>query len=98
MSRATELAGFAGALLAGLAYVPQISHLMRQHCAAGVSRFAFTVWLVASVLVMTRAIAIHATVFIVLGVIQVSATAIICAYAKIYENSLCTGHLERRDP
>jgi len=91
--RATELAGFVGAALAGIAYVPQISHLAQQHCAAGISRFAFGVWLAAPLLVMTRAFAIHATVFIVLGVIQVLATAVICVYAKIYDGSYCETHL-----
>lgn len=93
MLRATEMAGFAGAALAGIAYIPQISHLARQHCAAGISRFAFSAWLAASLLVITRAIAIHATVFIALGVIQVLATAIICVYAKIYDGSYCESHL-----
>jgi len=93
MLRATEMAGFAGAALAGIAYIPQISHLARQHCAAGISRSAFGVWLAASLLVITRAIAIHATVFIALGVVQVLATAIICVYAKVYEGSYCESHL-----
>ena len=93
MLQATEMAGFAGAALAGIAYIPQISHLARQHCAAGISRFAFNVWLVASLLVMTRAIAIHATVFIALGVVQVFATATICIYAKMYNGSYCQSHL-----
>ena len=93
MLRATELAGFTGALLAGAAYVPQVRHLVRERCAAGISRPAFYVWLVASLLVMTRAVAIHASVFIALGVIQIGATAVICLYAKVYEHSRCTSHL-----
>ena len=32
----TELAGYAGAGLAGAAYVPQISHLIRDGCSAGI--------------------------------------------------------------
>ena len=93
MLRATELAGFAGAVLAGAAYIPQIRHLVREHCAAGISRPAFYVWLAASILVMTRAVAIHASVFIALGVIQVGATAVICLYAKLYEDSRCESHV-----
>ena len=34
----TQIAGFAGAGLAGAAYVPQVSHLIRARCAAGISR------------------------------------------------------------
>ena len=33
----TEIAGFAGAGLAGAAYVPQISHLIRARCSAGIN-------------------------------------------------------------
>lgn len=92
MLRLTEVAGFIGAGLAGAAYVPQISHLIRAHCSAGISRLAFAVWLVSSFLVTTHAIAIRAGVFIVLGVIQVIATILICIYAKVYENSYCDIH------
>jgi hypothetical protein len=95
MRHATELAGFIGAGLAGAAYVPQISHLIRAHCSAGISLFAFAVWLVASLLVTSHAIAIRASVFIVLGVIQVVATTLICIYAKVYENSYCGIHRPR---
>ena len=36
----TQIAGFAGAGLAGAAYVPQISRLIRARCSAGISRLA----------------------------------------------------------
>ena len=67
MLAATQIAGFVGAGLAGAAYIPQISHLIRARCSAGISRLAFEVWLLASVLTTARAIAIHAGVFIALG-------------------------------
>jgi hypothetical protein len=50
MLNITQIAGFAGAGLAGAAYVPQISHLIRARCSAGISRLAFAAWLLASVL------------------------------------------------
>ena len=96
MLRATELAGFIGAGLAGAAYVPQISHLIRAHCSAGISRLAFGVWLAASLLVTTHAVAIRAVVFVVLGVIQLGATVLVLIYSTKYENSSCTIHLPRR--
>jgi hypothetical protein len=34
-------------LAAGAAYVPQISHLVRARCSAGISRLAFEAWLLA---------------------------------------------------
>ena len=95
MLTATEIAGFAGAGLAGAAYVPQISHLIRARCSAGISRLAFEVWLLASLLVTIRAIAIHAGVFIVLGGIQIVATMLIVVYAARYKDTPCPSHLPR---
>jgi hypothetical protein len=89
----TEVAGFVGAGLAGAAYVPQIWHLVSQHCSAGLSRVAFSVWLVASLLVTSHAIAIHATVFVVLGAIQLTATALILVFTIRYADSYCATHL-----
>jgi hypothetical protein len=93
MLTATEIAGFAGAGLAGAAYVPQISHLVRARCSAGISRLAFEVWLLASLLTTTRAIAIHADVFIALGGIQIAATALIMLCATRYKDTSCPIHL-----
>ena len=96
MLTATEIAGFAGAGLAGAAYVPQISHLVRARCSAGISRLAFEVWLLASLLTTTRAIAIHAGVFIALGGIQIVATALVTLYAARYKDTPCPVHLPRQ--
>ena len=96
MLTATEIAGFAGAGLAGAAYVPQIAHLIRARCSAGISRLAFAVWLLASLLVTARAIAIGAGVFIALGGIQVVATTVIVVYATRYKDTPCPVHLPRQ--
>jgi hypothetical protein len=93
MLRATELAGFIGVGLAGAAYVPQIWHLTRERCSAGLSRVAFAVWLAASLLVTSHAVATGATVFIALGAIQLTATALILFYCTRYANSYCASHL-----
>jgi hypothetical protein len=92
----TQIAGFVGAGLAGAAYVPQISHLIRARCSAGLSRLAFGAWLLASVLVTARAIAIGAGVFIVLGGIQIAATALILVCAAWYKDMSCPSHLPRQ--
>jgi uncharacterized protein with PQ loop repeat len=92
----TEVAGLAGVGLAGAAYVPQISHLARARCAAGISRLAFAVWLLSSVLITARAIAIGAGVFIALGGIQIVATALIMLYAVRYKDTPCPSHAPAR--
>jgi uncharacterized protein with PQ loop repeat len=96
MLTTTEIGGFAGAGLAGAAYIPQIAHLVRARCSAGISRLAFEVWLLASLLVTARAIAIHAGVFIVLGGIQIVATTVIIIYATRYKNTACPIHDPRQ--
>jgi len=96
MLTTTQIAGFVGAGLAGAAYVPQISHLIRARCSAGISRLAFEVWLLASLLTTARAIAIHAGVFIALGGIQIVATALIMLYAARYQDTPCPVHLPRQ--
>ena len=89
MMTTTEIAGFVGAGLAGVAYVPQISRLIRTRCSAGISQLAFGIWLLASLLTTARAIAIHAGVFIVLGGTQIVATALIMLYATRYKDTPC---------
>ena len=88
----TEIAGFAGAGLAGAAYVPQIRHLVKAHCSAGISTPAFEAWLLAAFLTTAHAIAIHAGVFIVLGGIQIVATVLIMFYAARYKGTACLSH------
>ena len=92
MLTTTEIAGFVGAGLAGAAYVPQISHLIRARCSAGISRLAFAIWLLASFLTTARAIDIHDGVFIVLGGIQIVATTLIMFYAARYKDTRCPIH------
>jgi len=93
MLTATQIGGFVGAGLAGAAYVPQISHVIRARCSAGISQLAFRVWLLASVLTTARAVAIGDAVFIVLGGIQIVATALIMVCAARYQDTPCPVHL-----
>ena len=88
----TETAALIGVAVAGAAYIPQIWHLVHVHCAAGISRSAFWVWLLASLLVTSHAIATRAWVFVLLGAVQISATAMILFYSKRYASSDCGGH------
>ena len=91
----TQVAGFAGAIVAGAAYVPQIWHLVAERCSAGLSRVAFAAWLTSSLLVTSHAIATGAAVFIALGLTQVTATALILVYATRYAHLTCDSHRPR---
>ena len=96
MLTATQIGGFVGAGLAGAAYVPQIFHLIRARCSAGISRLAFAVWLLSSLLITARAVAIGAGVFIVLGATQIVATALIVVCAARYKDTPCPVHRPRQ--
>ena len=73
----SELLGLGGAALSGYAYLPQITHLVKERCAAGLSERAFLLWLVASLLMTVHALSIRALVFVVLGLLRIASTAII---------------------
>jgi uncharacterized protein with PQ loop repeat len=92
----TEAAGLAGAVLAGAAYLPQIIHLIRERCSAGISRTAFLIWLASSALVGVHAVAIGAGVFIVLATVQIAAISVILVHASLYANSYCDTHSPAR--
>ena len=96
MLTATQIGGFVGAGLAGAAYLPQISHLIRARCSAGISRLAFEVWLLASLLITAHAVVIGAVVFIMLGAIQIVSTALIVVCAIRYQDTACPIHLPRQ--
>jgi uncharacterized protein with PQ loop repeat len=88
-----NLVGLTGAVIAGSAYIPQISHLIRERCSAGISRSAFALWFISSLLITFNAIYIQAPVFIFLGAVQILSTAVICIFSTKYEGSVCEYHL-----
>ena len=88
----SELIGLSGASLAGYAYLPQIRHLLRERCSAGISRRAFALWLLASALMTLHALLLPAVVFIVLGAVQLGAISVILVYSAKYRGLTCPSH------
>ena len=87
-----ELVGLAGIALSVLAYLPQVLHLARQHCSAGVSGRAWAMWLASSLMVGTLAIHRHDLVFILLQASTLlSATAIVVLVHR-YRGMVCVAH------
>ena len=56
-----ELLGFAGTAMILGAYVPQMTHIVREHCSGGVSTRSWTLWLVATVCILFHAAAMRAS-------------------------------------
>jgi len=86
--------GFAGTGLVVGAYVPQIHHLIKEHCSAGISLKAYTLWFFASLLFLIHATMIGDLVFIFVQVVNLLAIGIITFLAKRYEKDVCRLHLE----
>jgi uncharacterized protein with PQ loop repeat len=84
--------GYAGTGLVIVAYLPQITHLVREHCSAGVSSGAYLLWGVAAMLLLSYAIAKGDPVFTALQIYQVVATVAICLLSRHYRDSLCEDH------
>jgi lipid-A-disaccharide synthase-like uncharacterized protein len=87
-----ETLGIAGITVSMLAYVPQVIHLGREHCSAGISRRAWAMWLVGSLLV--GALAVHRSdlVFIALQFSTLTSAAVILYLAQKYRGMVCEMH------
>lgn len=92
MNQASQIAGFAGTLIVAVAYLPQVIHLIREHCSAGVSLNAWLLWLLGSILILSHAFNVMDIVFVVLQVINIVAILLIILLCKRYSNMVCAAH------
>ena len=79
-----------GLVLAG--YVPQIVHLVKERCTAGISIPAFVLWCLASFLFLIHAAMIEDAVFVSVQTVNLVAGALIVAFCKKYEGEVCPFH------
>jgi uncharacterized protein with PQ loop repeat len=98
MSRTTvfELLGIAGISIGVLAYMPQVVHLWREHCSAGISSRAWAMWLTSSFLIGALALHRHDPVFIALQASSVASAAVIMLLAHRYRGMICEAHAHVR--
>jgi lipid-A-disaccharide synthase-like uncharacterized protein len=87
-----ELLGLAGIVISVLAYLPQVVHLAREHCSAGVSGRAWSMWLISSVMVGALALHRHDAVFILLQVSTLLSASVIVALVHRYRGMICLTH------
>lgn len=93
--------GYAGTAVMIGAYVPQIWHLHREHCSAGISVRAYALWIGGSLLFLAHATIIQDPVFTLVHVVNVMALSSIVVMARHYSGQLCDVHaqiLRPRDP
>jgi uncharacterized protein with PQ loop repeat len=87
-----SMIGLLGAGIAGYAYLPQIIHLIKEKCSAGISQRAYALWIVSSILLAINAFYIRSVVFIVLGIIQLVSTITIFIFGSVHKNQVCEYH------
>jgi lipid-A-disaccharide synthase-like uncharacterized protein len=87
-----EFLGIAGIAISVAAYLPQVVHLAREHCSAGVSRRAWAMWLASSLLVGALAVHRGDSVFILLQASSLTSAAAILFLARRYRGMVCATH------
>lgn len=89
-----EILGSVGIGVVAIAYVPQIIHLHKEHCSAGISLGAYSLWGVSSALFLIHAVMIRDIVFTVVQMINLVAIAVITILVKRYGKHVCLTHLQ----
>lgn len=87
-----QVLGFLGVAISVAAYVPQVVHLWREGCSAGVSSRAWAMWLVSSVLILALALHQREPVFIALQVINLASITVTLLLARKYRGMVCEFH------
>ena len=87
-----EVMGVVGIAISVLAYLPQVVHLAREHCSAGVSGRAWAMWLTSSILVGALALHRHDAVFVLLQLSTLTSALIILLLVHRYRGLVCAAH------
>lgn len=81
-----------GAVLVAVAYLPQIGHLIRLHCAYGINTKAWFIWLIASLLIFPYALTTGDKIFIILQSINITAITFILIFSYLHQGKECGEH------
>lgn len=92
MDRLFQILGFLGTAAVAIGYLPQVIHLAKERCSAGISLLAWWVWLVSSFLILAHAVQRLDYVFIVLQSVHIVAIILIVWLARRYRGMTCPFH------
>ncbi|GMQ85844.1 MAG: hypothetical protein BMS9Abin07_1412 [Acidimicrobiia bacterium] len=92
MTGSIQWLGFAGMGLVAVAYVPQVIHLLKARCTAGVSSSAYLVWSVSASFLLVYAITVRDPVFIALQGYQLAALTSIYVLSRRRKGQPCDEH------
>lgn len=87
-----EWLGFAGTGLVVVAYLPQVIHLTKEGCTAGISIGAYITWATAAIFLLLYAVAKQDIVFISLQIYQLLVTGIILFFSFKHRGQNCDQH------
>lgn len=87
-----QILGFLGTAAVAVGYLPQIIHLAKERCSAGISLVAWGIWLVSSFLIFSHALRRLDYVFIVLQSVHIVAIILIVWLARRYRGMTCPFH------
>jgi uncharacterized protein with PQ loop repeat len=88
----TQILGFVATGLVIVGYIPQIVHLIKERCTAGISIWAFSLWWTASLLFLIHASMIGDAVFVGAQTVNLVAGGLIVGFCKQYEGEVCPFH------
>jgi len=88
----SQFLGVVGTGLVIGGYAPQIVHLVKERCSAGISIPAFVLWCLASVLFLVHAAMIQDAVFAGVQIVNLIAGAASVGFCKKYEGRVCPFH------
>jgi lipid-A-disaccharide synthase-like uncharacterized protein len=87
-----EILGWIGTTLMIVAYYPQIHHLFVEKCAWGISVSTWSIWLIASGLLLAYAASRHDLLFVIVQIISILAIAATIVLVQ-RSNNICPYHL-----
>ena len=91
-----EVLGVAGIAISVVAYVPQVVHLAREHCSAGISSRAWGMWLASGLLIGALAVSRRDPVFILLQITNLTSTALVLFLSWRFRGMVCETHAHLR--
>jgi uncharacterized protein with PQ loop repeat len=88
----SQILGVIGTGLVVTGYVPQIVHLIKERCTAGISIPAFSLWCAASLLFLIHAVVIRDIVFVGVQAVNLAAGGLIVWFCMRYNGEVCSFH------
>ena len=88
----SQILGFVGTGLVIVGYAPQILHMVKERCTAGISVPAFVLWCLASLLFLIHALQIRDAVFVGAQLVNLTAGSFIAWYCSKHRGEVCPSH------